>query len=138
MTAEKIAVVLMNLGGPSNEAAIKPFLQNFFMDPNIIAAPKPLRWMIAKWIAYSRGKGPALESYRQLGGGSPLLQNTQKQADALENALRRDYPNVKTFISMRYWHPLAEETVKAVKAVKLLINRNRWRRRCGAIGTRTL
>lgn len=110
--SQKTAVVLMNLGGPSGEETIKPFLFNFFMDKNIIAAPLPIRWMIAKWIAFSRGKGAALDSYRHLGGVSPLLANTQAQADALQKKLGDDF---KVFIHMRYWHPLAPETVAAVK-----------------------
>lgn len=108
----KTAVVLMNLGGPSEEAAIKPFLFNFFMDKNIIGAPLPIRWFIAKWIAYSRGKGAAKTSYAALGGKSPLLDNTQAQADALQKLLGTE--NTKVFVSMRYWHPLAKDVVKQV------------------------
>ena len=104
----------MNLGGPSEEAAIKPFLFNFFMDKNIIGAPLPIRWFIAKWIAYSRGKGAAKTSYAALGGKSPLLENTQAQADALQKLLGTE--NTKVFVSTRYWHPLAKDVVKQVTA----------------------
>ena len=47
---EKVAVVLMNLGGPLKTDDIKPFLFNFFMDKNIIGAPLPIRWLLAKWV----------------------------------------------------------------------------------------
>lgn len=110
---DKTAVVLMNLGGPSGPETIKPFLFNFFMDKNIIALPLPLRWMIAKWIAFSRGKGAALQSYAHLGGISPLLKNTEDQAEALQQKLGDGY---KVFINMRYWHPMADDTINAVKA----------------------
>ena len=46
----KIAVVVMNLGGPLKEGDIKPFLFNFFMDKNIIGAPLPIRWMAPEAI----------------------------------------------------------------------------------------
>ncbi len=111
---QKLAVVLMNLGGPSQEADIKPFLFNFFMDRNIIGAPKPIRWLIAKWIAFSRGNGAAKDAYAPLGGRSPLLDNTRAQAAALEAALRKEHPGCKVFVSMRYWHPRARETARAV------------------------
>lgn len=47
-----------------------------------------------------------------MGGKSPLLENTLAQAKALEEALGKGH---KVFVSMRYWHPFTEETVKAVK-----------------------
>lgn len=112
---QKIAVVLMNLGGPLKENDIKPFLFNFFMDKNIITAPLPVRWMLAKWISFSRGRGAAKKSYAALGGKSPLLENTQVQADALQDLLRKNYPELKVFVSMRYWHPLSQQTIRDVK-----------------------
>jgi ferrochelatase len=110
----KYAVVLFNLGGPSEERAIRPFLFNFFMDKNIIAVPAPLRYLIAKWISWSRGGGAAKEAYRPLGGKSPLLHNTQEQARALERALQKNRPGTKVFVSMRYWHPTADDVARAV------------------------
>ncbi|MFN7115133.1 MAG: ferrochelatase [Alphaproteobacteria bacterium] len=112
---QKIAVVLMNLGGPLQEADIKPFLFNFFMDKNIIGAPLPIRWLLAKWISFSRGRGAAKTSYAALGGKSPLLENTRAQAAALETLLQKSWPALKVFVTMRYWHPLSPEVVRAVK-----------------------
>lgn len=115
----KTAVVLMNLGGPDGAASIRPFLYNFFMDKNIIAAPLPVRWLLAQWISHTRSRGAALHSYRYLNFRSPLLANTQAQAQALEAVLRgqtQEGGDVRCFVSMRYWHPLAGETVQAVKA----------------------
>lgn len=114
---QKIAVVLMNLGGPDKTESIKPFLKNFFMDKNIIDAPYPVRWFVSRLIAWRRGSGEALEAYSALGGGSPLLANTELQRTALERSLKKDYgDNIKCFICMRYWHPMAAETVEKVKA----------------------
>lgn len=115
-THRKIATVLMNLGGPLKEEDIKPFLFNFFMDKNIIGAPLPIRWLLAKWISFSRGRGAAKTSYAALGGKSPLLENTEAQARALETLLQKTWPGLKVFVSMRYWHPLAADVVRAVKA----------------------
>jgi ferrochelatase len=106
----KTAIVLLNLGGPSDPSAIKPFLFNFFMDKNIIAAPLPVRYLVAKWISYSRGSGAAKDAYAPLGGKSPLLQNTQAQARALEEKTGH-----KVFVCMRYWHPMAKDVVAEVK-----------------------
>ncbi len=108
----KTAVVLLNLGGPDSPAAVRPFLVNLFSDPAIIGAPAPIRWLLARLIAARRAK-PAGEIYAHLGGGSPLLANTEDQAAALEQALG---PGFKVFISMRYWAPRAAETAAAVRA----------------------
>lgn len=115
---KKIAVVLFNLGGPDSKAAIRPFLLNFFTDPNIIRLPYPMRWMIAQLIAWRRSKKEAGDSYGHLGDRSPLLENSQAQADALEAVLNaQNTPDhYKTFICMRYWHPMADEVAAAVKA----------------------
>lgn len=118
----KTAIVLFNLGGPLQKADIKPFLFNFFMDKNIIAAPRPIRYFIAKYISHTRGAGAALESYGRLGFKSPLLQNTQAQAQALEAAMNLRMPDVndmiQVFVSMRYWEPSAEDTVEALEAYR--------------------
>lgn len=109
----RVAVVLFNLGGPDTPEAVQPFLFNLFYDPAIIDVPKPVRWLLATLI--SRRRAPtAREIYAELGGGSPLLPNTQAQANALE-AVLADIGEVRVFISMRYWHPRAEETARAVK-----------------------
>lgn len=110
----KTAIVLFNLGGPDNQEAVKPFLFNLFSDRAIISLPNPLRWMVAKLIS-SRRAPVAREIYQQMGGGSPIVPQTQAQARALEAELH-DLGDVKAFLAMRYWHPRAEETAAAVKA----------------------
>jgi len=113
MNARRLAVVLMNLGGPDSPEAVQPFLRNLFSDPAILEVPGPLRWLLARVISARRAPY-AREVYAKIGGASPLLPNTQAQATALEHALA-DLGAVKVFIAMRYWHPLTEATVSAVK-----------------------
>jgi ferrochelatase len=112
----KTAVVLLNLGGPDSKESIKPFLRNFFTDPNIIRLPYPLRRIIAELIAWKRSKGEAADSYAELGNKSPLLENTAAQAEALKQLLLNDNKGeFETFVCMRYWHPMAEEVARKVK-----------------------
>lgn len=113
---KKVAVVLFNLGGPDSKKSIRPFLFNFFMDKNIIRLPLPFRVLIASLIAFRRSKKEAGTSYAFLGDKSPLLANTQAQADALEKQLNeRGGAQFKTFVCMRYWRPMAGEIAKQVK-----------------------
>lgn len=107
----KTAVILFNLGGPDKAESIRPFLINFFMDKNIIRAPLPIRFFVSRLIAYRRSKKEAGISYGMLGGKSPLLENTQAQADALQKKLGDAF---KVFVVMRYWHPMAAEVAQQV------------------------
>jgi len=118
MTArKKVAVVLFNLGGPDGPDAVRPFLFNLFRDKAIIGAPALIRYPIAALISTTREKS-AQANYAMMGGGSPLLPETRKQAVALEASLAEAMPEAETkcFIAMRYWKPLTDETAKAVKA----------------------
>lgn len=115
----RLAVVLLNLGGPDRLDAVQPFLFNLFNDPAIIGLPQPVRWMLAQVI--SRRRAPvASEIYEEIGGSSPLLPNTEAQAAALGVDLntRGLAQEVRCFIAMRYWHPMTEQTAEAVKAWK--------------------
>lgn len=113
----KIAVVLLNLGGPDSKNAIKPFLMNFFMDKNILSVPIPFRCLLAWRISSKRSKREASDSYGELGNKSPLLENSRAQAHALESLLNAESfgTTFKTFICMRYWHPMSPQVVREVR-----------------------
>ena len=109
---DRVAVVLFNLGGPDRPEAIRPFLFNLFNDPAIVRQPRPLRWVLAK--AISRRREPeARRIYERIGGRSPLLEQTEAQAQALEDVLAD--PGYKVFVAMRYWHPMAAQVVAEVE-----------------------
>ena len=113
----KLAVVLFNLGGPDSVAAIEPFLFNLFNDKAIIGAPQPIRYLLAKYISMKRAP-VAAEIYQHLGGKSPLLELTNDQSSALETAVSSELGEnvqVKSFVCMRYWHPMSDEVAKDVK-----------------------
>jgi len=113
----KVAVVLFNLGGPDGQDSVRPFLQNLFSDPAIIPLPGiargPLAWLIAK-----RRETAAQANYAIMGGGSPLLPETENQARALEASLAKARPDLESrvFIAMRYWKPFADQTAREVAA----------------------
>lgn len=112
--ARRIAILLFNLGGPDRPEAVRPFLFNLFSDPAIIALPALPRRLIA-WLVARRRAPLAGEIYAKLGGGSPLLANTEAQARALEEALA-GLGTVRVFPCMRYWHPLSAAVAAAVRA----------------------
>ena len=110
----RLAVVLMNLGGPDSLDAVEPFLRNLFRDPAIIGAPGPVRRLLARLIAKRRGP-EAREIYRTIGGRSPLLEETEAQAAALQVALG-DLGDVEVAIAMRYWYPMSDAAAQQVAA----------------------
>jgi ferrochelatase len=117
MTKRKIAVVLFNLGGPDDQDSVRPFLFNLFRDKAIIGLPAIARYPIAALISTTRTK-LAQANYALMGGGSPLLPETENQAKALEVDLAARFPDAETrcFVAMRYWKPLTDQTAKTVKA----------------------
>ncbi len=110
-----IGVVLLQLGGPDSLDTVEPFLFNLFSDPDIIDLPLAflIRPLLAKMIS-SRRAPKVAEYYRKIGGRSPILRLTNRQAVALERELRPEL-NVRLFIAMRYWHPMTEEVVADLK-----------------------
>jgi ferrochelatase len=114
---KRLAVVLFNLGGPDGPDAVEPFLFNLFNDPAIIGLPGIVRKPLAKLVS-SRRAPAARANYDLMGGSSPLLPETEKQARALETALTKAQPAVLTrcFVAMRYWKPFTEDAAGEVEA----------------------
>lgn len=111
----KLAVVLFNLGGPDSPEAVEPFLRNLFSDPAIVSLPAVLRLPLAWFIA--RRRTPfAKDIYAKIGGRSPILEETQAQARALESVLAAQGHEARAFIAMRCWKPFSGEAARAVKA----------------------
>lgn len=113
----RLAVVLFNLGGPDAPEAVEPFLRNLFSDPAIISLPTVFRIPLARLVAARRAP-VAREIYARIGGRSPILEETEAQARALEAALTREGVEARAFIAMRCWKPFSDETARAVAAWK--------------------
>lgn len=116
-----IGIILLNLGGPDSIRAIRPFLFNLFSDRDIIRlGPAFFQKPLALLISLLRS-GKTEKAYSLIGGGSPILDITKAQAEALESSLIASHleiqsPIFKVYVGMRYWHPYIEETVE--KAIK--------------------
>src|ERR1035438_10676644 len=111
LTVVKLGVVLFQLGGPDSLERIRPFLYNLFCDPDIIDFPfaRIARQPLARLIASTRAKHVA-RHYAKIGGRSPILENTRRQASALEAELR-NHLDARVAVAMRYWHPFTEEAI---------------------------
>jgi ferrochelatase len=80
-----------------------------FNDRRIIAAPKPIRKMIAWFITTSRHK-EAKHNYALIGGKSPIVGYTKGVVDALSQKIDADVHYV-----MRYTPPFTDEVLAPLK-----------------------
>jgi ferrochelatase len=92
------ALLLLAFGGPRSLDEVEPFLTRLFRGRK----PSPEQLEKVK------------ERYRLIGGCSPLPEITLKQAEALENSLNLKGYQFKSYVGMRYGHPLIEETLKEI------------------------
>lgn len=111
----RIGVVLLQLGGPDSLDSVEPFLYNLFSDPDIIDLPFAFlfRRALARFI--SKRRAPKVRVYyKRIGGKSPILKLTLRQARALEKALEETL-DARVYVAMRYWHPMTEEVLASVQ-----------------------
>ncbi|GMH46414.1 hypothetical protein TrRE_jg4157 [Triparma retinervis] len=113
-TKPSVGVLLLNLGGPTEQNDVEGFLYNLFADPDIIRLPSFLS-KLQKPIAYfiSKRRAPkSQEAYQSIGGGSPIVRYTNEQANLITEAVKeRHGVDVKTYIGMRYWYPFTEQAL---------------------------
>jgi ferrochelatase len=108
MSPSRVGVILMAHGSPDKLDDIEPFLTHIMKDR------KPSAEVMAE----------IKERYRLIGGKSPLLEISQKQAKGLEALLNEEGDHrFKVYIGMRHWDPFIHDTVKEIIAdgVDLLI-----------------
>ena len=117
MSRGRPGIALLNMGSPSSASETRAFLFRLFSDPALFRFPggKFSRTLFAALISSLRA--PRVHGrYRILGGVSPLLDITRKQASALEAALSGRGLEVPVEVCMRYSRPFAEEATERLLA----------------------
>jgi len=113
-------LVLLNLGGPADLDAVRPFLDALFADREIIRLPGGAlgQKLIAQMIV--RARLPKVKAnYAAIGGGSPILRFTTGQGEGVARRLERRRPDlgpVKPYIAFRYAPPTADDALRAMRA----------------------
>jgi ferrochelatase len=92
------ALLLLAFGGPRFLEEVGPFLTR------IMKGRKPSSEQVEK----------VKERYRLIGGSSPLLKITRGQGTGLEKRLSEKGHSFKSYVGMRYGHPMIEETMKEI------------------------
>jgi len=112
---KRVGIVLFQLGGPDSLANVEPFLRNLFLDPDIIPLG-PLNFIrgpLARYIAKKRSV-PVSARYAMIGRRSPIGILTERQRTRLVQAVQ-PYIDPVAVTAMRYWKPLTEDAVSALK-----------------------
>lgn len=95
-----IGLLVMAYGGPDKLEDVEPYLLD-------VRGYRPTSREIIHEVR---------ERYREIGGRSPILEQTQAQADALESALNVNGASFKTFVGMRHWHPFIKDVLADMRA----------------------
>lgn len=112
----KRGLVISNIGTPEapTREAVKAYLDEFLMDPEVITAPFPIRWFLVKGLITPRRSGKSAEKYAKVWreNGSPLMTLTQDFARGLKSRL----PGWEVEIGMRYGRPSIQEALEKLRA----------------------
>lgn len=114
-----LAVVALNMGGPSDLAGVEPFLRDLFADQSLVRLPRflrPFQNLLAARVARRRGP-EARANYAKIGGASPIRRITEAQAQGVARRLRALGADARPFVAMRYSRPRAADAVAAIKAL---------------------
>ena len=113
--SDKKAVLLVNLGSPESpdRSSLRRYLGEFLMDSRVIELPFLARWLLVKGIIVNVRSSKSAKMYEEVWTeeGSPLLLNTQKITDKLEQELGEQW-SVK--MAMCYGRPSVAEKIYEV------------------------
>jgi ferrochelatase len=107
----KPAVVLLNFGGPRALEEVRDFLFEILRDPNTLHLPVP-GWVqdrLAAMIARRRAR-EVRRQYDEIGGRSPIVEATERIAQALREGLEAAGQALPVYVAHRY---LRGETARA-------------------------
>jgi protoporphyrin/coproporphyrin ferrochelatase len=112
---KRVGIVLFQLGGPDSLHTVEAFLRNLFLDPDIIPLGPAnfIRGPLARYIAKKRTPAVAAR-YAMIGRRSPIAILTERQRVKLVRSLE-PYIDPVAVTAMRYWKPLTEDAVAALK-----------------------
>jgi ferrochelatase len=111
--AERLGVLLVQLGGPEKREELKSFLYELFADPEVLSLPAPFRQMLAWTISTFRAPSSA-QIYEKI-GWSPIRRWTAAQARLLEAELKREGRDAVVRPAMTCSEPRVEDALKELR-----------------------
>lgn len=102
----KTGLILNNIGTPRSvdPKDVKVYLDEFLMDPDVIAWPFPLRWLLVKGLITPRRSFSSAEKYKAvwMKEGSPLMVHSRAFAEGVQRTLGDSWV---IRLGMRYGEP---------------------------------
>ena len=99
LSDRQIGILLAAFGAPNSLADVEPFLRNIF-------SGRPLTPSLINQV---------LERYRLIGGKSPLLEITERQARFLKGGLLKAGRAIEVYIGMKNWRPNILHTLRRME-----------------------
>jgi ferrochelatase len=102
----RTGVVVAQLGGAERLDDVQPFIRAIFDDPRLVPLPGGPRTRSIVSGLVARVRAPRARShYVAIGGGSPIIATTQRQADALSTELGARGHDVVVVVAHRFSQP---------------------------------
>jgi len=119
-STSRLGVLITNLGTPEapDPAALRRYLAEFLWDPRVVDLPRPLWWLILHGIILRVRPRRSAKLYREIwtDQGSPLLVHSQRQAEALQARLDRQWAGqVQVALGMRYGKPSIRGALESLR-----------------------
>ncbi len=119
----KTGILLSNLGTPDSptKSALKRYLKQFLSDPRVIDPPnKFIWWLVLNVVILNIRPKKSAKNYakvwRRFGVGSPLLDISNLQYQAIEKNLSNKHKNLVFAVGMRYGNPSILKALKQFEA----------------------
>jgi len=119
------AILLVNLGSPASPSAadVRPYLDEFLMDPYVLDVPGFMRTLLVRGLILNTRPAKSAEAYAKIwtDAGSPLVVISEQTRVALESLMERPVG-----LAMRYGEPsiphgIAEVLARAGEIDELVI-----------------
>lgn len=95
----RTAILLLAFGGPASLSEVEPFLKN-------VCSGRPLPEPLTSQVR---------DRYQAIGGASPLLDITRRQARSLQAYLSQFGSDVEVSVGMKHWHPFIPDTLELLE-----------------------
>ncbi len=110
-------VLIANLGTPEapTPSAVRKYLAEFLWDKRVVDTARPLWWLILHGVILRIRPGPVSKAYASVWSdeGSPLMVNSLKQKESLQQALNHHFDcDIPVALTMTYGEPSVEQAGK--------------------------
>lgn len=118
--APQTGILMVNLGTPDapDRASVRRYLKEFLWDPRVVEMARPIWWLVLNGVILNTRPGRSAKAYQKVwtDQGSPLLEISRRQRDALAARLARNLGHeVPVALGMRYGSPSIRSALEQLR-----------------------